>query len=113
MASTLHRVCWLSNLCRTIARDNFASIMRPKVAAAAATTASEMKSMPGIVSPMNDMAVQVGGAKAGRRLSKKMTTNSTTWILVMSINSATAGIVRRWRSGIIILQAAPATRLEA
>jgi len=113
MASTLHRVCWLSNLCRTIARDNFANVMRPKVAAAAATTASEMKSMPGIVSPMNDMAVQVGGAKAGRRLSKKMTTNSTTWILVMSMNSATASIVKRWRSGIIISQAAPATRLEA
>src|SRR6516225_3159415 len=86
-ASTLHRVCSLNNLCRTIARDNFANVMRPKVAALAATTASETKLMLGIVRPMNDMAVQVGGAKAGRRLSTKITMNSATVIFVMSVNS--------------------------
>ena len=43
MASTLRRVCSLSNLCRTMARDNFANEMRPKVAAVAATTASEIR----------------------------------------------------------------------
>jgi hypothetical protein len=37
----------------------------------------------------NDMAVQVGGAKAGRRLSTKITMNSTTVIFVMSANSVT------------------------
>src|SRR6516164_7989138 len=37
------RVCSLSNLCRTMARDNFANEMRPKVAAVAATTASEIR----------------------------------------------------------------------
>jgi hypothetical protein len=37
----------------------------------------------------NDMAAQVGGAKAGRRLSTKITMNSTTVIFVMSANSVT------------------------
>src|SRR5262249_5575536 len=92
MASTLHRVCSLSNFRRTITRDNFANVMRPKVAAAAATTASKTKSMLGIVRPMNDMAVQVGGAKAGSRFSTKIAMNSTTVIFVTSLNSATASL---------------------
>ena len=68
MASMLNRVRSLSNLCRTSARDSFAKQMRPKVAAVAATTVSGTRSMLGIVRPMNDIAVQVGGANAARDL---------------------------------------------
>jgi hypothetical protein len=46
--------------------------------------------MSGIVSPMNDIAVHVGGAKAGRRLSRKTIMNSKTVILVKSANPITA-----------------------
>src|SRR3974377_498311 len=93
MASMLSRVCSLNNLCRTITRDNFANVMRPRVAAVAAMTASETKVMSGTARPMNDMAVHVGGAKAGSRFSTKITMNSKTMILVVSPNSATVG---RW-----------------
>src|SRR6516164_10574889 len=92
MASMLSRVCSLNNLCRTITRDNFANVMRPKVAAVAATTASEAKFMLGTVRPMNDMAVHVGAAKAGRRLSTKITMNSKTIISVVSPNSITVDL---------------------
>jgi hypothetical protein len=91
MASTLHRICWLSNL--QLCQDN-----APEGCPCSSKDSKRNEIMPGIVSPMNDIAIQVGGAKAGRRLSRKMTTNSTTWSLVMSANSATASIVRRWRS---------------
>ena len=66
MASMLNRERSLSNLCRTSA-DSFAKQMRPKVAAVAATTVSGTRSMLGIVRPMNDIAVQVGGGNAGKR----------------------------------------------
>jgi hypothetical protein len=60
------------------------------VAAVAATKAIHIKSISGIVSPMNDIAVHVGGAKAGKRLSKKTTPNSKMLNLIGSLNPATA-----------------------
>ena len=60
------------------------------MAAVAATRAIQKKLMSGIVSPMNDIAVHVGGAKAGRRLSRKTMMNSKTVILVKSANPITA-----------------------
>jgi hypothetical protein len=41
---------------------------------------------------MNDMAVHVGGAKAGSRFSTKITMNSKTMILVVSPNSITVDL---------------------
>jgi hypothetical protein len=89
MVSTLRRASSLSNLRRTSARDNFANTMRPKVAAIAATTDSKIKLLFGIVRPMNDIVVHVGGAKAGKTLSTKTTKKSTTAIL----SSVTAKII--------------------
>jgi hypothetical protein len=77
IASTFRRECSVSNFCRTICRDNFASTMRPDVAATAATAASNNTSMFGIARPMNDMVVQVGGANAGSTLSTNTTMNRT------------------------------------
>jgi len=69
--STLRRVSSLSNLRRTSARGNFANIMRPEVAATAATTDSKIKLLFGIVRSMNDIVVHVGGAKAGNNIEDK------------------------------------------
>lgn len=86
MVSTLRRVSSLSNLRRTSARDNFANIMRPEVAAVAATIDNKIKLLLGTVRPMNDIVVHVGGAKAGKTLRTKTIKNSRTAIL----NSVTA-----------------------
>jgi hypothetical protein len=66
------------------------------VAAIADTKAIHMKLIPGIVSPMNDIAVQVGGAKAGKRLSTKTTPNSKMLNLIGSLNPATANMHGRY-----------------
>ena len=41
---------------------------------------------------MNDMAIQVGEAKAGKRLSTKIAINSRTVTFAISVNSITASI---------------------
>jgi hypothetical protein len=86
MASTLRRASSLSNRRRTSARENFANTMRPNVAAIAATIDSKMKLFTGTARPMNDIVVQVGGAKAGKMLSTKTTMNSAMaiWNSVMT-----------------------------
>jgi hypothetical protein len=86
MASTLRRASSLSNRRRTSARENFANTMRPDVAAIAATIDSKMKLFSGTARPMNDIVVQVGGAKAGKTFSAKTIMNSATaiWNSVMT-----------------------------
>jgi hypothetical protein len=86
MASTLRRTSSLSNRRRTSARENFANTIRPDVAAIAATIDSKMKLFSGTARPMNDIVVQVGGAKAGSTLRTKTTMNSAKaiWSSVMA-----------------------------
>ena len=63
---------------------------RPQVAAVAATKASKKASMFGTARPMKDIVVQVGGAKAGRRLSINTTINSTAMTFARFVDSLTA-----------------------
>ena len=70
--------------------DNLARTIRPEAAAVAAINAVKIGSMSGTVSPMNDMASQVGGAKAGKIFSVKMTKNSKALIFVRSVKLLTA-----------------------
>ena len=60
--------------------------MRPDVAAIAAKIDSKIYLSSGTARPMNDIVVQVGGAKAGKTLSIKITMNSATtiWRSVMT-----------------------------
>jgi len=60
------RLVTLNNRRRTSTRDNFANTMRSGVAVIAATIDSKMKLPSGTARPMNDIAVQVGGVKAGK-----------------------------------------------
>jgi hypothetical protein len=64
--------------------------MRPDVAAVAATPAINKKFTFGAAKPTKDMVVQVGGAKAGRTLSARMTKKSTAASLPWSKTSTTA-----------------------
>jgi hypothetical protein len=66
--------------------DNLARTIRPEAAAVAAIKAVKMGFMSGTVRPMNDMATQVGGAKAG----KILTMNSRALIFVRSAKLYTA-----------------------
>jgi hypothetical protein len=70
--------------------DSFAKTIRPEAAAVAATKAVKKVFISGTVSPMNDIAIQVGGAKAGKTLSVKMTMNSSALIFVKSVKLPTA-----------------------
>jgi hypothetical protein len=72
----LRRASSVNNFCRTTARDNFANVTRPHVAAVAATRASSKTSIFGIVKPIKDIVVQVGGANAGSRFITNTTMNS-------------------------------------
>ena len=70
--------------------DNLARTIRPEAAAVAAIKAVKRGFMSGTVRPMNDMATQVGGAKAGKIFSVKMTKNSKALIFVRSVKLLTA-----------------------
>ena len=70
--------------------DNLARTVRPEEAAVAAIKAVKIGFMSGTVRPMNDMATQVGGAKAGKIFSVKTTTNSRALIFVRSAKLYTA-----------------------
>ena len=67
------RYCRLRSLrkrCRMTCLDNRASVRRPLVEAEAASSASALALIVGWLKPINDRAIQVGGANAGMMFSR-------------------------------------------